>query len=471
MIMKRVISMLLVLVMLSLTACQTVAPSPSTPGTSKPTGPDTSNPTVEPITDPSTEPSDPTTEPSEPITEPTPGPEPVVLDTTFNDGFQKAIEAYMGDNLKSYMISPISFQYTLGMLIAGADGDTKTQLLSALGMSDKEFEEYIKSFNSFVEWFDTKKAHDIEAYNKLSDEQKQFENKPAGELRVADSVWKREDLAEFLQEYKLRLEMFEAQHFSFTREDIVQRANEWANEQTNGMIPKILPDDYDPVDLAVLLMNALYYKNGWAYEFYDTSKTDFTTIAGKKVNKEFMASTERYKYYKDDETELVVVPMQDNVFMTVVLGNTDNLEQKIVKAEYKKVCVTLPKFEIESSFNNGELTRFLKDCGATDVFDKEKAELNQMIDPAQLKYNLYVDDIIQKTKIKLDETGVEAAAVTAIMAPEGPSVGQPEQITYFTADKPFHFYIHSCSLPTCGNTTEGELMQPQFILFEGMLAE
>ena len=457
--MKRIITILLVLVILSLSACQTVAPNPITLNPTESTKP-------EPVT------SEPTTDQTtEPDTEPIPGPGPVVIDTSFNDGFQKVIEAYMGDNLKNYMISPISFQYALGMLVAGADGDTKAQLLNALGMTDKEFEEYIKSFNSFVEWFDAKKAHDIEEYNKLSEERKAYETKPAGELRVADSVWKREDLAEFLQDYRLRLEMYDAQHFSFTREDIVQRANSWANEKTNGMIPKILPDDYDTENLSVLLMNALYYKNGWAYKFYDTAKTDFTTFSGKKVDKIFMASTERYKYYKDDDTELVVVPMQDNVFMTFVLGNTDNLEQKIAKSEYKMVCVTLPKFEIESSFNNGELVRFLKDRGATDVFDKEKADLSLMIDPAMLKYNLYTDDIVQKTKIKLDETGVEATAVTAIMVYGGTGVVQPEQITYFTADKPFHFFIHSCSLPTCGNTTEGELMQPQFILFEGMLVE
>ncbi len=424
--MKRVAAVILALVILSLAACQTAVPGP--------------------------------------ISGPADG-------TSFSEGFRRYVEARMGDNVKSYTVSPISFQYALGMLVAGADGETKGQLLNALGMTDKAFEDYIKEFNSFVEWFDAKKAHDIEEYDRLSEDRKKYETKPAGELQVADSVWKREDLADFLPEYMLRLEMYGAQHFSFTRGDIVRRANAWADEKTNGMIPKILPDDYDPGDLAVLLMNALYYKNGWAYEFRDASKTDFTTVLGKKVDKKFMASTERYRYYKDDETELVVVPMQDKVYMTFVLGNADGLDRKIAEAEYRKVCVTIPKFEIESSLDNGELVGFLKERGATDVFDKEKADLSRMIDPAMLKYNLYADDIIQKTKIKLDETGVEAAAVTAVMVGAATSAGRPEQTVYFTADRPFRFFIYSAGQSAGGGAAGSDLTQPRFILFEGMLAE
>ena len=54
--------------------------------------------------------------------------------------------------------------------------------------------------------------------------------------------------------------------------------------------------------------------------------------------------------------------------------------------------------------------------------------------------SLYITDIIQKTKIKLDESGVEAAAATVIMMTEGCEEIEPE-VKEFTADEPFKYMI------------------------------
>ena len=56
----------------------------------------------------------------------------------------------------------------------------------------------------------------------------------------------------------------------------------------------------------------------------------------------------------------------------------------------------------------------------------------------------FIDDIIQKTKIKTDEDGIEAAAVTAIEVKATgfmePDQSKPKE---FIADHPFSFYIYS----------------------------
>ncbi|MBS7262531.1 MAG: hypothetical protein KIG36_02865 [Eubacteriales bacterium] len=387
--------------------------------------------------------------------------------TRFEYSLANHIEESMGGALTSYMVSPVSFQYALGMLLAGSDGETRVQLALSLGVEESAFEEHIKRFNSFVEWYNNKKTHDTEEYNRLSEDEKRLCTKPGGALRVADSVWKHVDFSDFLDEYKLRLEMYDAEYFSFKKSDVIDRVNAWANEKTEGMIPKLLPENYNVSDLAVVLMNALYYKNGWKNEFTDAGEREFTTISGEKEQKKFITSVDRCRYYKDDKTELVMIPMQDNVFVTFVLGSTEDLDRKIAEAEYKTVRVFIPKFEIESTFDNGELVNFLKKRGAIDVFDAEKANLGRMFDPTKLQKNLFVGDIVQKTKIKLDETGVEAAAVTAIMVYNS-AVEAPE--AEFTADKPFRFFVCSNGLPADDHTTENELWRQGFILFEGLLA-
>ncbi len=444
--MKRAVSLMLVVLMLIMTSCQLKPELPKPADTVK--GDDTTSEVVVPFV-------------------PVDG-----ISSDFKYALGDYIEKSMGDKITNYMVSPLSFQYAIGMLLAGAEGETKTQLLNSLEIKDDEsFEYYIKSFNAFTEQFNARKNAYKERYDKLSEQEREYLAKPAGVMRVANSVWKRDDVKDFLDEYKSKLEMYNAEHFSFIPSDIVDRANKWANDKTEGMIQRILPDDYDASELAVLLMNALYYKNGWKYQFNEIGKLDFTDINNTKVQKDYIFSTQSYKYYKDDSTELVVVPMQDDVFITFVIGNTENLDEKISKAEYKKVCVKIPEFEIESSFINNEFVSFLKNRGVVDSFDKEKADFGKMINLQEADFNLYVEEIIQKTKIKLDKTGVEAAAVTAVAVYGLTSVMEPEPVIEFTADKPFRFFIHSAYLPTCGNTTEGELMTPDFLLFSGLLAK
>lgn len=361
---------------------------------------------------------------------------------------------------KNYMISPLSFKYALGMLMAGADGETLKQFTEGLGIRDLSvFEDYIKDFNRFEEGFNATLERDKKEYDERIAEgaDPDFLIKPEGALRVADSVWKRDDLPPFAEEYRMRLEMYNAEHRDFKPDNIVGQANKWVNEKTEGMIPKILPENYDTDHLAVMLMNALYYKNGWRYEFRKCGKADFKTADGAVVEKNYIVSEDRYRYYKDGETELVCVGMNNNIEMVFVIGDESDLYSKIRKAEKTNVKVIIPEFEIETSFDDGELCDFLRSLGVTDAFSPGKADFGKMIDG---KKDLYVSDIIQKTKIKLDVTGVEAAAVTAIIEKD---TAAPETSVTFKADVPFRFYImtgESDWAATSGVT-----------LFEGRLAE
>ena len=77
-----------------------------------------------------------------------------------------------------------------------------------------------------------------------------------------------------------------------------------------------------------------------------------------------------------------------------------------MKGYSEDVVLQLPKFEVESSFP--KLVDTLKDLGVIKIF--------QNIDCSNtLGKHLFVSKIIQKTFIKVDEQGTEAAAVTAIM--------------------------------------------------------
>jgi serpin B len=259
-------------------------------------------------------------------------------------------------------------------------------------------------------------------------------------LRVANSVWKNELLdAHFTEEYMEGVSKnYAAEYRTFLPENVVEKVNQWASAKTEKLIEKLLPENYDASDLAVILMNALYYKNSWLESFQKdaTDTGEFTTKDGGKTEKEFMHRTDSFLYYEDEETQLLVLPMKGGVNMVFVLGDRSGLAEKISKASYQRVQLTIPKFDIETSFDQGEFVDFLKESGVTAAFESARADFSRMIDCP-----VYVGDIIQKTRIKIDEDGVEAAAVTAILMLRGAYLA--EKPIEFKADRPFYFSIYA----------------------------
>ena len=183
------------------------------------------------------------------------------------DSFDERLFEFLSRNAEgNYMASPLSFRYALGLLLAGAEGETKAELLNALGVSsEEEWTAYCLDFNGFVEYF----AADLE--REIAD----FEEgvgrgwipadaaKPFRALRVANSVWKAERIPEsFKDGYRESVERnYAAEYRSFTPENAVEKINEWADIKTEHMIQRLLPEDYPTDQLAVVLMNALYFKD------------------------------------------------------------------------------------------------------------------------------------------------------------------------------------------------------------------
>ncbi len=384
-----------------------------------------------------------------------------IRQTMNSDSFDERLLEFLSRNATgNYMASPLSFRYALGLLLAGAEGATKDELLNALGVSsEEEWVEYCLDFNGFVEYYASDLERDIAEFKDAvkkgwipSDAAEPFRA-----LRVANSVWKADWVHEnFKDAYRQSIENnYAAEYRSFTPENAVERINEWADIKTEHMIQKLLPENYPTDQLAVVLMNALYFKDSWQNEFskYLTKENDFHTRDGQTVKKEFMTTEDHFSYYEDENTKLVILPMKSGVSMAFVLGSREGLAEKISKASSENVIVTIPKIDLETDFSNGEFVDFLKAYGVSLAFDSGSADFSAMID-----HPVFVSDIIQKTRIKLDEEGVEAAAVTAIMMAEGAYI-EPNEPKVFTADEPFSFFIYT----TCNDTTA--------IMFAGEIVE
>lgn len=380
---------------------------------------------------------------------------PEVIDHTTD--FDKALISFVEDSgfaEKNYMVSPTSFRAALSLAVAGADTKTKDELIRAMGFSSMdEVNEWYTSVTGIISDFDAA----IEIDKKNFEESKKWLPKdaksPEGALVMMNSIWNNTDLnGKFAKKYlKYVADNYKAEANNVTSDNITDKVNKWINKGTNGLIPTI---SNDLSEVNAVLVNTLYLKSSWlsTFDSYLTSSDSFTTINGEKVEKDFMHQQDRFRFYEDENGKLLVLPLNGGIDAVFVLGSFEDFRDAMDKAYSDEVIVKLPKFDIETSFSENEFIAFLQSRGAGLAFTQD-ADFSVMCPDT----SWLISDIIQKTRIKIDEDGLEAAAATAIMMTESALVeeSKPKE---FIADQPFKFYI-------CGGENDSE------ILFAGQVVE
>jgi len=379
-----------------------------------------------------------------------------VIDETL--AFDRALAEFIEKNgyeNQNYMISPTSFRAALLSAAAGAETETKQQLLKVMDFKNMEeanawYKSVRESVDSFASALDEEKEyvqHIIQEYGEKADD-------PDGAFQLENSIWRntrasgelREDYCSYVREH------YGAEAANVSPEEITETVNGWIRETTNGLIPS-MSNDLSMADL--LLVNTVYLRTSWMESFLEgaTEEGDFTAFDGRTVRKEFMNRQDRYRYYEEENGKFVVLPMQGGINAVFILGDVEDVTGKLAEASYEETVVKLPKFEIETALDHGELIDFCRVRGC-DLPFSEAADFSAMSDFRPL----FISDILQKTKIKTDEKGIEAAAATMIMMTEGAAMFEEPEIKEFIADHPFRFMI----------LTDSDSPEP---LFLGRLAE
>lgn len=358
------------------------------------------------------------------------------INMDFNSSLIDFIEKY-GFEDKNYMISPTSFRAALALAVSGADNETKDELLKAMGFNSMDeltawYKNVSSSVDSYNEWLKSAKEEFKEYRDYYDDDAKE----PDGAFDLENSIWRNtKSSGELSKKYiKYVKDTFGATADNVSEEKITDTVNNWINENTNGLIPSI-SNDLSYADL--VLVSTLYLRTAWENDFYElaTEEGDFKTVSGDTVKKDFMNQQDKFKYYEDDNGKFVVLPMNGGINAVFILGEVDDAASKIANASVEEVAVKLPKFESETSFSENQLIDFCVARGAEQAFTQD-ADFSLMSDEMQL----FISDIIQKTKIKVDEKGIEAAAATAVIMTEGCALEEPE-VKEFIADEPFKYMI------------------------------
>ncbi|MCR5792507.1 MAG: hypothetical protein K6G65_05010 [Lachnospiraceae bacterium] len=362
-----------------------------------------------------------------------------VCTVQMNKNFNESLIKFLEDNGykdKNYMVSPTSFRAALALAVEGAAGVTREELLKAMGFESMEeipvwYDSVQKSVDRFYEYADDYSVENMD-------------------YRIQNSIWNNSSQGgDFSKKYiKEMTEKYNATAENATSNEITDKVNNWVKEGTNGLIPVIA--DNLSIYRAVLV-NTLYLRTAWENNFWIYGNENFNTYDGKKVKKDYMQQEEEMRYYEDENGKLVVVPMEGNIDAVFILGDVKNVAEKISKASYCHVTLRVPQFEAETSFESKELINYLQSLGVETAFNMD-ADFSNMYDEAEV----YIEDIVQKTKIKADENGIEAAAATAIMCDAAAAEMSEEK--EFIADQPFRYML----------TTDDENAE---VLFYGQVVE
>ena len=325
---------------------------------------------------------------------------------------------------KNIMISPLSVSLALSMTYNGAEGETKLAMEQVMEMTGLSLEEINQLNKQLV---DALLAHD-----------------PQVILEIANSIWYRNDFT-ILPDFISRNENYynaAVRALDFSDPATIDVINDWVSEKTHEKIDKIV-EQITP-DSFMFLINAIYFKGAWRYEFDKKATVDgpFFLNGEQSVEVPMMKMEVDANMLQNDLFTALELPYgKGNWSMFLFVPNYDKEIKDVVESfttqnwnvwmngftEMKDVSVNLPKFKFAYEIS---LKEALMGMGMEVAFTNA-ADFSGILEGGQLLIN----DVKHKTFIEVDEEGTEAAAVTSVEI-NLTSIGN-----YFSANKPFLYAI------------------------------
>jgi serpin B len=337
------------------------------------------------------------------------------------------------------VISPASASLALTMTYAGAKGQTATEMATALGFAPDAGTTIFDGQNALSQAL---AARGSAAHGEIPDAS-------AGdfELEVVNSLWgERTETWEtpFLETLAssygagVHLEDF------ITQPDTARLAiNAWVSTSTDDKINDLLPPPAVDSLTRLVLVNAVHLRFPWENPF-DTSLTapgTFTRGDGTTVSPSFMKQGGYMPYLDDGKAQIVSLPLAGGQLAVVIAVPHADVELATYEASLQggsaalappsdsaDVVVSLPKVSFTSK--TFSLETALQAMGMIQAFKAGVADFSGMTSTEPL----YVGDVLQKAMMDMQESGVEAAAATAVVLAAGSAPTTP---TLVTANRPY----------------------------------
>ncbi|KAK6757343.1 hypothetical protein RB195_015270 [Necator americanus] len=299
---------------------------------------------------------------------------------------------------QSVVMSPLSLVAALSVLERGAGGATKSEIVDALKRNSQE---------------------DVpELLRKLA-------AADGVAMAVATKFFLAKDL-EICEQYNDTITKdfaVSAEQLNFHDQALtVQTVNNFVSDATRRMIPQLLPNDFHKPDMRAFLVNAVYFKGQWGNRF-EPELTHPDTFHGVNGDREesFMAyhALKDCRFAIDHGTQVLALPYMDKEYEFVIFLPLESVDFKEFRANLTGevmrellenaskdpagVNVTIPKFKVTSQ---PDMKKMLQNLGISHLFH-EGCDLKGVTKTE----DLYVDDVIHKAVVEVNEEGRELDAL------------------------------------------------------------
>jgi serpin B len=352
-----------------------------------------------------------------------------------NNAFAFDLYQAIRDGEENLLFSPFSISQALAMVYGGAQGVTAQQMAETLHFTLPQ-ERLHSAFNALD--------------SRLVSQDQATEQPEAFTLHIANALWGQKGLAfrdEFLaalaQNYGAGVHLADLQGDPAAA---IEAINSWADQATRGRIPQVL-NQLSP-DAAIVLANAIYFNAAWELPFEESRTYDepFHLLDGGQKEVPMMHQWETLRNGSGDGFQAVTLPYTGRSAAMVILlpengrfreieqllsaGWVDELQATMQEGE---VRLTMPKFTYAPEL---DLAETLRSMGMSDAFSPEAADFSGIIaDPLPL----WIDRVLHKSFIDVDERKTEAAAVTVVEMAVRAAPAPPA--TEITLDRPFVYLI------------------------------
>ncbi len=357
-------------------------------------------------------------------------------------------EVYADSNKQSNIcISPVSVYMALALATECANGETRDEILNAVGVTYDD----VKNFTKILYAFSNREFY----YTNMLNNKKilAFEE-------LANSIWVdknttlKEDGINNLA-YNFNCDLFSV---NFKTSEGEKAINAYIKDKTHGIIDSDL--DLSPETL-ITLINTFYLKEVWnedgdelkftdkAYDFKnaDGSVKNTKLLQGYYFNGNIYEGEGYTSFYTRTDHGFdikFIVPTDghtiEEVFTSENIYNINNLgDYGYIDEENKLLHHTRVFFpEYKASFD-GDLAEVLKnDFGINKLFDFEECDFSNVTDE-----QLACDGVIHKCSIDVNDKGIEGAAVTVMpmAGAAGPLEGYEEVYHDYIVNRAFGFVI------------------------------
>ena len=327
---------------------------------------------------------------------------------------------------QTVLISPLSVSTALALTGTGAEGKTRTEFETVLGLG----------------------RHGLtlkDVAERQSDRRRALEPCAGTRFELANSIWAADDFrlnAPFVERQRSLFDA-EIQSVNFRSPATLSLVNGWVSRKTAGKIPMVLNQIAPTTRL--LLINALHFKGGWQRPFdkTQTKPLDFKLAGGTSVRVPGMHRVTTLSYLDNASFQAVVLPFNDPRYeMVVVLphkvGETaapaGGLSHVLDSAGFSQSIVTLTMPRMRLSWD-GRLAKTLQLLGLESPFGN--ADFSGWSSQA-----VRIDEVIHKVSFEADEAGAEGAAATVVVVMPMGVLHRPElQHVEMIVDRPYYILV------------------------------